>query len=231
MSRRSGCAAAFLVALFVVAPRARAQQTIFNVPSADVLERGEVYGELDLTARPVAFVFTATPRVVAGLGGNVEVGLNAGPFAAPGPSGAVLSPTFKWRPVQSKSGWSVVVGDTLYFPVAHRQYDAGNQVYAFLAKQWRRGTRVAAGGYEFTPGVVAGGHRAGGLFTVEHPVTQRVTLAAEWYTGRHAAGYLDVGGVVKLARRLTLYACYQLGNTRLSAGNHNLLVEVGYRFR
>lgn len=209
-----------------------AQQTIFNVPSADVLERGQVYGELDLTARPVRFLFTASPRVVVGVGGKVEIGLNAGPFAAPGPSSVVLSPTFKWKPYESKSGWSFVVGDTLYFPINRRSYAAGNQVYALVAKQWRRGTRVAAGGYEFTPHVVAAGaHRAGGLFTLEHPVNARLTLAAEWYTGRHAAGYFGPGVVFKVTDRLTLYACYQPGNAGFTRGNHNLLVELGYRFQ
>ena len=31
---------------------ANAQQTIFNVPSADVLDKGKVYGELDVTFKP-----------------------------------------------------------------------------------------------------------------------------------------------------------------------------------
>ena len=42
----------FYLLLFWVLPLASfGQQTVFDVPSADVLDRGKVYGELDLTFR------------------------------------------------------------------------------------------------------------------------------------------------------------------------------------
>jgi hypothetical protein len=44
------------------------QQTVFDVPSADVLDKGKVYGELDGTVRPVDPLATLTPRVVVGVG-------------------------------------------------------------------------------------------------------------------------------------------------------------------
>ena len=58
-----------------------AQQTIFNVPTTDVLDRGKVYVELDaafkLDDRASFNRFSSfVPRVVVGVGGNVEVGLN-----------------------------------------------------------------------------------------------------------------------------------------------------------
>ena len=45
---------------------ARAQETVFDIPSPDVLDKGKVYFELDGTARPVNPMYTFTPRIVIG---------------------------------------------------------------------------------------------------------------------------------------------------------------------
>ena len=59
------------------------QQTVFDVPSADVLDKGKVYGELDGTARPVDPLATFTPRVVVGVGHRIEVGVNFNGLTVP----------------------------------------------------------------------------------------------------------------------------------------------------
>ena len=142
-----------------------------------------------------------------------------------------ISPTVKWRPWRSAaSGWSFYTGDNLYFPVRQRTYNVGNYAYAALAKEWSHGTRVTFGGYDFTRYVVANANRAGGQFTFEQRITDRLTLAAEWYTGKQAAGYLNPGAILKLNSKLTLYAAYQIGNAGLTAGNHQFLWELGYNF-
>jgi hypothetical protein len=209
-----------------------AQETVFDVPSADVLERGKVYGELDGTVRPVNPPgATFTPRVVFGIGHDIEVGLNFNGLAAPSTGQLDLSPTIKWRPWHTDSGWSFYVGDDLFFPVRDRGYEAGNYVYAAFAKEWTgSGTRVSAGAYDFTRNVVATGNRAGGQFTIEQSVAKRVTLAAEWYTGNNAVGYVNPGAVWKLTKKLTLYTAYQIGNSGVTRGNHNFLWEFGYNF-
>ncbi|HZW96070.1 MAG TPA: hypothetical protein VFF64_24205 [Candidatus Eremiobacteraceae bacterium] len=37
------------------------------------------------------------------------------------------------------------------------------------------------------PERLAPAQRAGGQFTFEHPINNRLTVAAEWYTGNHAS--------------------------------------------
>src|SRR5581483_708847 len=63
--------------------QARAQQTLFNVPSSDVLPKAKVYSELDISWKPtdnanniVQSFSSFVPRIVVGAGGNTEVGLN-----------------------------------------------------------------------------------------------------------------------------------------------------------
>jgi hypothetical protein len=219
----------FLVALPIC--DACAQETVFDVPSADVLDAGKVYGELDGTVRVSNPFATFTPRVVVGIGHGIEIGANFDGLSAPVLEQLEISPTVKWRLWNDESsGWCFYVGDDLLFPVRQRAYNAGNYAYASFAKQWKHGTRVGSGGYDFTRYVVANANRAGGQFTFEQRVNDRWTLAAEWYTGKQAAGYVNAGAIIKLTSKLTAYAAYQMGNSGITAGNHMFLWEFGYNF-
>jgi hypothetical protein len=223
----------FLLLVLVVFPvtRAFAQETVFDVPSADILGKGKVYGESDGTLRPVDFLATFTPRVVVGIGHGIEIGVNFDGLSSPTLGQLEISPTIKWRLWKTKtSGWSFFVGDDLFFPVRERTYNAGNYVYATLAKQWSHGTRVTAGAYDFTRNVVAKSNRAGGQFTFEQLLNKRFTLAAEWYTGNNSVGYVNPGTIIKLTSKLTFYAAYQVGNSGVTTGNHQFLWEFGYNF-
>ena len=223
----------FLLLFLAVFPvySAYGQETVFDVPSADVLDKGKVYGELDGTLRPVDFLATFTPRVVVGIGHGIEIGMNFDGLSAPGLDELEISPTMKWRLWKDPgSGWSFFVGDDLFLPVRRRSYDAGNYAYASFAKEWKHGTRVGFGGYDFTRNVVANANRAGAQFTFEQSVNKRLTLAAEWYTGKTSTGYVNSGAIVKLSAKLTLYAAYQIGNAGVTSGNHQFLWELGYNF-
>src|SRR5215468_9241488 len=86
---------------------ARGQQTIFNVPTTDVLDRGKVYAELDVSFKPndspaVNKFSSFVPRVVVGAGHGMEVGLNVIGNIQPGPDSTTLVPTLKWKPYQGK---------------------------------------------------------------------------------------------------------------------------------
>jgi hypothetical protein len=221
---------AFLLAVFPVYG-GYGQQTVFDVPSADVVEKGKVYGELDGTVRTVDPLATFTPRVVVGVGHQIEVGINFDGLSAPAFDQLEISPAVKWRLWKAKSsGWSFYVGDDLFLPVRKRTYDAGNYSYAFFSKEWKEGTRIGIGGYDFTRNVVAEANRAGGQFTFEQRVNNRLTLASEWYTGKQGAGYVNPGAIIKLNAKLTLYAAYQIGNAGVTRGNHQFLWELGYNF-
>jgi len=186
-----------------------AQQTIFNVPSTDVLDKGKVYGEFDVSFKlndsdAVNKFSSFVPRVVVGAGSNVEVGLNITGNIQPGADSTTLVPAIKWKPYQGKNnGVAIVVGDHVFIPVRNRAYNAGNYVYVELSKTFKSGTRLTAGGYDFTRNVVALANRAGGQFGFEQPLNKKVTLAADWFTGKHSAGYFTPGVVFKIGPKVT----------------------------
>jgi hypothetical protein len=208
---------------------ARAQQTVFNVPSGDVLDRGKLYGEFDATYKHSDGSAGFTPRLVVGVGHRIEVGLNVNGLGTPADLQTTLSPTIKWKAYDGGSnGWAFLLGDDLFIPVQNRTYDAGNYVWAEFTKTWKTKTRATFGAYHFSPNVVAAAQRTGGQFAIEQPIGNRMTLAADWYTGDQALGYFTPGVIVKLTSKLTWYGTYQVGNGNVKAGNHQFLTELGW---
>ncbi len=216
--------------------KGHAQQTIFNVPTTDVLDKGKVYFELDVSFKPnnsriVGRFSSFVPRVVIGAGGDVEVGLNITGNIQPGPDSTTLTPTVKWKPYQGKdNGIAIVVGDGLFIPVRNRSYSAGNYIYAEISKTFESGTRITGGAYDFTRNVVAPANRGGGQVGFEQPLNKKVSFAADWFTGKHSAGYFTPGIVFKVGPRITGYGGYSIGNQNASRGNHFFLMEFGYNF-
>ena len=218
--------------VFALSVGAKAQQTIFNVPSSDILDRGKFYFEFDAAFKPtngdsVSKFSSFVPRIVAGTGGNVEVGLNVTGNIQPGADSTTLVPAIKYRPY-NKNGWSVVVGDHVYIPVRNKSYDVGNYAYAQISKSFKSGTRITAGGYHFSKNVVAANaNRAGGQFGFEQPINKYINFNADWYTGKHAAGYFTPGFAFKPHPKVTGYIGYSIGNANLSQGNHFVHAAIG----
>src|SRR5687768_15010096 len=114
---------------------AHGQQTVFNVPTTDVLDKGKVYFELDISAKPnnseaLNKFSSFVPRFVVGTGGRVEVGLNITGNIQPGPDSTTLVPAVKWKVYDGgDNGWAVAVGNHLFIPVRNKSYEVGNHSY------------------------------------------------------------------------------------------------------
>lgn len=209
-----------------------AQQTIFNVPSADVLDRGQVYGELDATYQHSSDTFGLTPRLVVGLGHRFEAGINFNGLVVPGKQTLTPTPSVKWKIIgSSQNGWSWLAGDDVFLPAQNRTYSSGNYVWTEAARSWRSGTRVTVGIYHATENVFESKQKVGGQFAFEQPLSHGVTFATDWYTGDCFSCYITPGVVIKVTNRITWYGSYQIGNHRAVSGNHQLLTEIGWNLK
>ena len=215
---------------------ANAQQTVFNVPTTDVLDRGKVYVELDASFKindddALNKFSSFVPRVVVGAGGNVEVGLNLTGNIQPGADATTLVPTVKWRFYQNeKKKFALIAGNNFYIPVRNRAYNFGTYTYLAGSKTINK-TRLTAGGYIASNNVFApNAARGGGQFAIEQTINDKVTLAADWITGRHASGYFTPGLIYKPHPKVTAYLSYSIGNADAANGNHFFLFELGYNF-
>jgi len=228
---------ALAIFLTAMCMKTQAQQTVFNVPTTDVLDKGKVYFELDVSAKPndsaaVNKFSSFVPRLVVGAGHRIETGVNILGNIQPGADSTIVSPTIKWKVYDGKdNGWAIVLGDNMFIPVHNRAYDAGIYTYVMTQKTLNQSTRVGFGGYFFSKNVVAANaNRAGGQFTFEQPLNKKVTVAADWFTGRHSAGYFTPGIIFKVGSKITGYVSYTIGNQNASRGNHFFLLEFGYSF-
>ncbi len=232
-----GLSIVFLVLLYGATSLVHGQQTVFNVPTTDVLDKGKVYFELDISAKPndsdaLNKFSSFVPRLVVGVGGRVEVGLNITGNVQPGPDSTTLVGAVKWKVYDGRdNGWAIAIGDHVFIPVRNKSYDVGNHTYVMVQKSFKTKTRIGFGGGVFTREVAApNAVRGVGQFTFEQPITDKFGVASDWYTGKHANGYWTSGGYYKLTKKLTGYAAYSVGNANASKGNHYLYFEVGYNF-
>ena len=220
----------------LLAVQTHAQQTIFNVPTSDVLDQGKVYAELDLSFKPnnqsaLSKFSSFVPRFVVGTGGNVEVGLNVTGNIQPGSDSTTLVPTVKWKFYQNEQkDVAVYAGTNFYIPVRNKAFNFGTYSYAAVSKTINK-TRLTGGAYLASRNVFASNAvRAGGQFGIEQTLNSKFTIAADWITGKHSSGYFTPGLIYKPHPKVTTYWTYSIGNTQASNGNHFFLFEVGYNF-
>ncbi len=206
---------------------AQAQQTIFNVPTADVLDKGKLYLETDWLWRPSdpAFATGAPIRGVYGFGANIEGGVNFGGIVTPGRSVPVAIPNIKWQPLKTDIFFLTTGVLGQFFLRGSTDGTPSVQTYAHAAVKLPTDTRLTAGGWWTSSGYAAPGSTAGGLFGLEQPITSNVTLAADWYTGNSSLGYVSPG-VIITAGRWVFYGAYSIRNGN-SKGN-GLLLELGF---
>ncbi|MEP6848271.1 MAG: hypothetical protein ABI999_05395 [Acidobacteriota bacterium] len=212
------------------------QQTIFNVPTTDVLDKGKVYTEVDASFKPndqdgLSKFSSFVPRIVVGVGGNVEVGLNVVGNIQPGADSTALVLTIKWKFYQNaKKDLALIAGTNVFIPVRNRAYYVGSYSYLGGSKTFDK-TRLTAAGYVASKNVFAADAvRVGGQFGVEQTVNAKVTLAGDWITGKHSSGYFTPGVIYKPHPKVTTYWGYSIGNADATRGNNFFLVEFGYNF-
>lgn len=210
------------------APAAQAQQTLFNVPSADVLAKGTIYLEVDHLYRPSDPYFQVfTVRGVYGLGANVEAGVNVGGVVAPGRSTPNVVPNIKWQPYKGERFAVTTGAHGLFYLRGSEDGDPAAFGYTHASYRFPTKTRVTAGAWAASDGYAGADSEAGGLFILEQPVTDKVTLGADWFTGENGLGYLTPGLVATLGP-WTIYASYSFKNG--DSKSNAILTELGFTF-
>ncbi len=223
----------FLVSFVLLSTIAiSAQQTIVNVPSTDVLDKGKFYFELDSTFKfnndsALGKFSSFVPRIVAGVGKNIEVGVNLLGNIQPGADATTISPVIKAK-IYDKRGWALVAGDHVFIPVRNRGYDIGNYVYAEASKTFETKTRLTFGAFHASKNVFAPrAQRAGGQFGFEQTVNSKFSVGADWITGKHAAGYFTPVVTIKPSSKSAIYLGYSIGNANANHGNSFFYAAVG----
>ena len=203
-----------------------AQQTLFNVPSADVLKKGEVFLQHESQFSGDFGLFTNYSSL--GIGKYTELDLTLFGVGTRSVRNEVLGLGFKTAlPLHEKSETKLTIGNII--PISLRGHGVGGYTYSHLS------TRLPKLKTRLTSGVLIGTTT---LFRrdfvcyiagLEQPVTKRFSLVMDWHSGKHANGFLIPGFSYSLGRNTVLWAGYQIANNRAN-GNNGFVIELSKVF-
>lgn len=217
--------------------KAHSMQTIFNVPSADVTEKGHVFVQQEVQTTPWYqddFMFSTTYTAV-GVGHNTEIDATLFNVGSPATENISLGVGFKsCIPIPGlkekfpEREIKLTVGTNLLLGLEGN--DVGNWTYAHLSGRLPKlNTRLTAG-VSYGTKQVFGMQATSFIAGVEQPITKKLTLLGDWYSGsEHWAGYLIVGGSYALPKSTTLFLGFQVPNTP-KVGSPGFVVEVAKIF-
>jgi len=234
--RLLACLAALLALALPPASReARAQTSLWTVPTAESLPEGKTYLEFDFDAHPTSYEKGGFQSygvfLVRGVGKNVEVGANVY-FLKDGDGETEpveLQSDIKWR-FHDKKGLQAAVGGILFAPVGRGGSDTVGMLYATATQTVERmnGAEFTGGGYRLVGQNREGGSRAGALVGYFQPVTSKLCFLADWNSGRNRFGYGAAGFGLDVSKNGVLYSAYYFGNE--GRANNFFGVYYGHRF-
>ena len=226
-----------LAALILVsAAGTDAQSSLFNIPTADTLSKGERYFEIDFDAHFTPLCEGGWQSYgamgVFGIGNRAEAGVNVATTRFDGGTSVELQPNFKFKAFENESmGVTVSVGAIGYVPVkGGRLRDTQVSTYVVAAKSFQNSwaPRFTAGGYQLVGSDPDGAARRGFLLGIQQPVHKRVELVADWNTAKNRFGYAAAGVGVTLTKRSYLYSAYYFGNQ--ARANNSFGIYYGFSF-
>lgn len=201
-----------------------AQQTIFNVPSADVTEKGHLFlqeeAQFNAWAGQNDNFYLGTNYAAVGIGHNTELDATLFGVSSPDtPPDITLGLGFKSAmPIPGlkekfpEREIKLIVGSELLIGLEGN--GVGTWTYAELSGRLPKINTRLTGGLSYGTRQVFGVNNLSFVAGVEQPITKNFTLQADWFSGgEHFAGFLIAGFNYKLPKNTTIYAGYQIPNT------------------
>lgn len=220
---------AFFISIFctiLIKIDSLAQQTLFNVPSADVTEKGMIFVQHEAQFSNKFALFTEYGAY--GIGKNTEIDLTLIGIGTNNVANEVLGVGFKsFLPLHKESETKLTFGSLL--PVSLRGNGVGGYTYSHLSTRLPKlRTRLTAGGFIGTTTVLARDFICfiGGI---EQPITKNFGLQMDWYSGKHPNGFLIPGFYYNLPKNTTLWVGYQIHNNKAN-GDNGFVIELSKIF-
>lgn len=225
---------AVLAAGFQIA--AIAQTSIFAVPTTDTQDKRSAYlspeGFVHFDKYEKGGFYTVGPLFVYGLTKNIEIGVNYFYTRDARGHSHELQPNIKWRFYNNRRrGFAAALGALVFVPL---NKTAGNRtstmLYANASKTFlsARGLRLTGGAYHMVNTENDFGTRTGALVGLEQPLTENVSLLADWTSGNNRQGYSNIGFNFQLTPRQDVTIGYTFGNS--GRANNYLSVFYGIEF-
>lgn len=224
-----------LLLLIAMIPTVQAQQTIFNVPSADVTDAEHVYVEHETQASPTApdAYWIGTHYAALGLSHNSELDATLYNLTSPASNNVSLGLGFKsvipieLVPTATQLKWTV--GSQLLISLAGKS--PGVWTYSHLSgcmpKTKTRLTAGLSGGTE----TLFGRDTVHFIAGLEQPVTKQLSILADWFSGTHGLGLLTLGVSYAWPRsHTTVFLGYHIPNSNRVLSQSGLTFELAKLF-
>jgi hypothetical protein len=226
-----------LIIFLSISNLASAQQTVFNVPSADVTEKGHTFLQQEAQFRawqPGAF-FLGTSYSSYGIGHNTEIDATLFNVGAPATNSITLGTGFKsaipiagLKDKYPKREYKFTVGSQVLSSLEGQ--GVGNWTYGHLSGRVPKTNTRLTGGVSYGTKQVFGTNQAVFISAVEQPITKRLNLISDWYSGNeHFSGFLITGISYAYKNNKTLYAGYQIPNSS-KVGKSGFVIEFAKIF-
>jgi hypothetical protein len=214
-----------------------AQSAIMNTPSTDVVAPKKVYVEMDFLTnyawqREGSFQ-NYIPRVVVGIPGKLEAGVNVSFTHISGQDLPVeVQPNVKWQFYNNeKAGVAGAAGCILYTPMNHRTgTDTLGQCYVVGSKQFggNLGPRFHGGGYSLV-GAPSEQSKRGAILAYEQPLFNRFSFLVDWFSGDNRFGYVSPGISIATSKTTALTTGYAIANH--GSGKNAFFIYYGKQFQ
>jgi len=210
---------------------ALAQQTIFNVPSADITPRGKLYVENEGQFRPWTPhpFYLGTQYDALGLGFNTELDLSMFNITAPSTHNLALAPGFRsciplLKERLKERELKLTVGELIPIQLIGDR-SVGSWTYVHGSGRLPGiNTRITAGVSVGTKQLF-GKNVVSFIGGIEQRVTRRFSVQADWFSGSHSLGLFIPGCAYVLPGKAIVFVGFQIPNTN-SSGRTGFCIEV-----
>ena len=241
MARTMSALGAMVLLTLLQAHTTKAQSTIFNIPSTDVVAKKKVYFEFDflshLAKHQNGGFQSYVPRAVVGVAKSLEAGVNVAVTDIGGPKLVEIQPNVKWQFYSNeKSGVASTVGGIAYLPAKQRAAFGSDNfgfIYANVSKKLKtmKGARFTGGGYGLVGRKTGFGSRGGAMAGYEQPLSKRVSFVTDWFSGKNRFGLLTPGLSFVVSKSSIFNGGYSINNWHNGGGRANaLFVYYGITF-
>ncbi len=222
--------------IFLAAVSASAQTTLFNIPVADTLQKGSWGLEGDFITKPTKYsdggYQTYGYRVAYGLSNRTELGSNFYYTWDGEESTAQAEFSVKQNVYRNeKLGLTISGGAVAFVPLRARNGDkTAVMVYGVADKTVDKlnGMTLIGGVYHVFGGPADFGDKTGAIVGIDQPVLKRVSIVADWFSGKNRLGYASAGFNFGITKRQYLTTGWSFGNS--GRGNNAFAAYYGITF-
>lgn len=217
---------------FLISFAASAQQAIFNVPSADILEKDKNFlqHESQFRSKDPDKFWNATNYFGHGIGNNIELDVTQFNLSTPASNNVAIGiggKTALFFDENDPYKIKTIVGFML--PISLQNQGVGHWFYAsesiFLPQT---NTRFTAG-FSSSSKQIFGKNVNAFMAGIEQKISDDFSLIGDWYSGHRAAGLAALGFSYALPKDFTFYGGYQITNSKQN-GRNSVVIEIAKYF-